>query len=75
MTGERAGIPSVSVMTDRFVSAAEVMRASLGAPDHDFVVIPHPISSATPSALERIARTAATEIAVLLTSDQDGSDG
>ena len=38
-------------MTDRFVTAAELMSRTLGAPGYPFVVIPHPISSASPDAL------------------------
>jgi len=54
-------------MTERFVSAAELMRRTLGAPDHEFVVIPHPISSATPEALAEAARAAAGRCVELLT--------
>jgi len=55
-------------MTEKFVSAAELMAAVLGAPEHPFVVIPHPISSATDDELADAARVAATEIATLLTA-------
>ncbi len=45
-------------MTDKFVSAAELMARVLGAPDHRFVTIEHPISSATSDELDRAARAA-----------------
>lgn len=45
-------------MTEKFVTAAELMARTLGAPDHPFVTIPHPISSAGPEALIDAARTA-----------------
>ena len=56
--GERLGIPSVGIMTEKFVSAAELMGRVLGADGYPFVVIPHPISSATPDELAAAARTA-----------------
>ena len=55
-------------MTERFVSAAELMGQVLGAPDHPFVVIPHPISSATIDELDIAARAAAAECAAILTT-------
>ncbi|MEM9131758.1 MAG: hypothetical protein AAF962_09740 [Actinomycetota bacterium] len=55
-------------MTDRFVSAAELMATTLGAPGYRFVTIDHPISSATPDALTAAARTAAAEALTLLTT-------
>ena len=55
-------------MTDRFVSAAELMSRTLGAADYPFVTIPHPISSATPDALGEAARAAAAECVALLTT-------
>jgi len=61
VTGEKAGVPSVSIMTEQFVSAAELMAKVLGAEGHQFVVIPHPISSASPETLAVIARRAAGE--------------
>ena len=45
-------------MTDRFVTAAQEMRRSLGMPDYPFAVIAHPISSASNEALERQAEAA-----------------
>jgi hypothetical protein len=56
VTGERNGIPSVSIMTEKFISAAELMARVLGAEHYPFVEIPHPISSA---ALDQLQTTAA----------------
>lgn len=69
MTGERAGVPSVGIMTERFVSAAELMARTLGADGYPFVTIPHPISSASDDALAAAARAAAAEAASYLTSN------
>lgn len=68
VTGELAGIPAVSIMTERFVSAAELMSEVLGASDYPFVVIDHPISSATPEDLAARAADAADRIAAALTT-------
>lgn len=54
-------------MTEKFVTAAELMARTLGAPDHPFITIPHPISSADPDALTKAARTAATACVELFT--------
>ena len=64
--GERLGLPSVAIMTSSFVSAADVMARALGAPGYAYVVIDHPISSASVEALGERARKAAAESAALL---------
>ena len=56
MAGERLNIPSVGVMTTKFVSAAELMARVLGADGYPFAVIEHPISSASDEALAEEAR-------------------
>ena len=68
------GVPSVGIMTEKFVSAAELMARVLGADGHPFVTIPHPISSATGAQLTAAARTAAAECAALLTSTPRQAD-
>lgn len=59
-------MPSVSVMTTQFVSAAELMSRVLGADGFPFVTIEHPISSATGEVLDERARAAARESAGIL---------
>jgi hypothetical protein len=49
----------MAVMTERFVSAAELMARVLGFPGYPFVIIPHPVSSATDDSLRDMARIAA----------------
>jgi hypothetical protein len=44
-------VPAIGVMTERFVSAAELMARALGMPGYEFAVIGHPISSASPDQL------------------------
>ena len=58
MTAERLGVPAIAVMTERFVSAAELMARVLGMPGYPFVVIAHPVSSA--SAKDLAAAAAST---------------
>jgi hypothetical protein len=55
ITAERLNIPALGVMTARFVSAAELMARVLGMPGYPFVVIPHPVSSASDSELRDMA--------------------
>ncbi len=62
------GVPSVGIMTEKFVSAAELMARVLGADGYPFVTIPHPISSSSPGQLAEAARIAAAECARLLTT-------
>ena len=55
MTAERLGVPAIGVMTERFVSAAELMARVLGMPGYQFAIIPHPVSSATDDGLRAAA--------------------
>ncbi|MDH3296304.1 MAG: hypothetical protein OER95_18445 [Acidimicrobiia bacterium] len=68
VSGERLGIPSAAIMTNRFVSAAELMSRTLGADGYPFVTIDHPISSAGPDQLAAAGRAAAGECVALLTT-------
>jgi hypothetical protein len=54
-------------MTSQFASAAALMARVLGAESHRFVVVEHPISSATPDALAVRARAAVAASVELLT--------
>ena len=56
----------MGVMTTRFVSAAELMARVLGMPGYQFVVIPHPVSSAVDDELRDMARIAAEGVHRLL---------
>jgi hypothetical protein len=56
----------MAVMTERFVSAAELMARVLGMPGYPFVVIPHPVSSATDDGLRDMAKIAADGVRRLL---------
>ena len=58
VSSERVGTPALGVMTNRFVSAAELMAKVLGAPDYKFAVIDHPVSSASDTELANKAERA-----------------
>lgn len=66
MIGERLGLPSAGIMTSQFTSAADMMARALGAEGYRYVVIEHPISSASDAALGERARKAAAEVAALI---------
>lgn len=53
-------------MTSKFVSAAELMARVLGADGYPFVVIDHPISTATQEMLAERARKAVADSAEIL---------
>ena len=59
-------MPAIGVMTARFVSAAEMMCRVLGMPNYKFVVIGHPISSASEGTLADYARTTVEQARHLL---------
>ena len=59
-------MPAIGVMTTRFVSAAELMCRVLGMPDYKFVVIGHPISSASDELLADYARATVEQARRLL---------
>jgi hypothetical protein len=53
-------------MTERFVSAAEMMRRVLGMPDYQFAIIGHPISNASDEQLAEYARATVAQARRLL---------
>ena len=70
MTGEKSGIPSIGIMTTKFVGAAELMARVLGAEGFAFVTIEHPISSASHETLAERAREAVANSLLILLADQ-----
>jgi hypothetical protein len=59
-------VPAIGVMTARFASAAQMMCRVLGLPDYKFVIIGHPISSASDEQLADYARTTIEQMRHLL---------
>lgn len=64
---ERAGVPAVSICTDSFVLPARAMADVYGVPDFEFVTIPHPIASLTPSQIEANVGSAVADVVRILT--------
>ena len=63
---ERAGVPAVSICTDAFVVPARAMADVYGAPEFEFVTIPHPIASLSPSQIEANVRPVISEVVRIL---------
>jgi hypothetical protein len=59
-------VPAIGVMTTRFASAAQLMSRVLGMPEYGFVVIGHPISSASDQQLAAYARETIAQARSLL---------
>ena len=59
-------MPAIAVMTQPFASAAELMCRVVGMPDYRFVVIGHPISSASDDELAQYARATIAQARHLL---------
>lgn len=53
-------------MTERFVSAAELMARVLGMPGYKFAVIGHPVSSASNDGLKAMARATVDQLRGML---------
>ena len=63
-------MPSVGVMTTKFVSAAELMARVLGADGYEFAVTDHPFSSASNEELARRAKQVVEQSTNLLLQSQ-----
>jgi hypothetical protein len=66
VAAERQGVPAIAVMTERFVSAAELMCRALGMPNYRFVIVGHPISSASDDELSQYARMTIAQAPLVL---------
>ena len=49
---EKAGVPTVSIVTEPFIDTGQEMAASWGAPDYAFIVTSHPIANLTEAELD-----------------------
>lgn len=63
---ERAGVPSVPIITEPFVPTAEAILKMHGVPDMPFVAVPHPITSLSDDDLRERARQAAPQVEAIL---------
>jgi hypothetical protein len=64
---ERAGVPAVSICTAAFVTPARAMADVYGVPDFEFVTIPHPIASLSPTEIDAIVRPVIDDVVRILT--------
>jgi hypothetical protein len=65
---EKAGIPSVAVVTDAFVVTGRAMAASWGIPDFPFISVPHPVANLNSEELMEYAFRASREAVDLLSA-------
>jgi hypothetical protein len=63
---ERNGVVSGVIVTEPFVGAGRAMAALDGAPDYDFVVVPHPSAELHGDTLRAVASRAAAELEAIL---------
>jgi len=50
---EKAGVPTVPIVTDAFDNTAKEMAELWGVPDFRFVMMPHPLGNLTPPEIEQ----------------------
>lgn len=67
IAAERAGLPAVAVITDRFQRTAEAIAQVNGVPGYGFATIEHPIANADEEVLRAKAEIAVRQILPLLT--------
>jgi hypothetical protein len=67
---EKAGLPTVPLITDAFDSTAKEMAELWGVPDFRFVTMPHPLASLTPDGVEQRATQLVGRVLELLRRGQ-----
>ena len=66
---EKAGVPSATICTDRFVKTAGAMATMWGAPDYPTIFPEHPIENLTRAQLKLRAESLAIEVISILTGN------
>ena len=64
---EKAGLPSATICTDRFIPTAKGMAKMWGAEDYPTIFTEHPIENLDRSQLRKRAEGLATEVVTILT--------
>ena len=67
---EKAGIPTVPILTDAFESTAKEMAELWGVPDFRFVMMPHPLGSLPSAAITKRANELVEPVLALLREGQ-----
>ncbi|MFC1492051.1 hypothetical protein ACFLQ0_05650 [Nitrospinota bacterium] len=60
---EKRGIPSTTIITEAFRTAADFQFKGKGMPNHPYVKLPHPVSNLTPEEMKAIAKDFVDEVA------------
>ena len=66
---EKAGLPSATICTDRFIPTAKGMAKMWGAEDYPTIFTEHPIENLDREQLRKRAEGLATEVVTILTGN------
>jgi hypothetical protein len=67
---EKAGVPSVAIVTDLFEVTGRAMAEQWGLPYYKFLVMPHPTANLTEVELDQRARAITPDVVKLLLQGQ-----
>lgn len=67
---EKAGIPTIPIVTDAFQATAKEMAELWGVPDFRFVMMPHPLGSLTAEDIAQRADALLVKVLELLRQGQ-----
>jgi hypothetical protein len=71
ITLEKAGVPSVAIVTEPFEVTGRAMAEQWGLPYYRFLMMPHPTANLSEAALDQRARAITPEIVKLLLRGQE----
>jgi hypothetical protein len=63
---EKRGIPACVVVTERFISTADLTAKMAGMPGYEYALIPHPLSRASADLLKKRADVVLERVIELL---------
>lgn len=63
---QKRGVPTVTVVTEKFVSLAKASAKSLGYPDLPLLIVPHPFETLSTERLQQIAAEKVAECIALV---------
>ena len=67
---EKAGVPSVAIVTDPFEVTGRAMAEQWGLPYYKFLLLPHPTANLTETELDQRARDITPDVVRLLLQGQ-----
>lgn len=67
---EKAGVPSVAIVTDLFEVTGRAMAEQWGLPYYKFLVMPHPTANLSEAELDQRARAITPDVVKLLLQGQ-----